>query len=514
MMKKTFYLVGLLVVTLHACESIDFDDPSTLTNEEAIQKIKSLGYVLTTSSVQTAFKTTTSNAGGSHFSIWADQSTNTNGSQSWWDFANEPRLRLNNNAAYRGNAAVREIYSNFYQSNLDATKVIDLIENQQVIIFDDDGNDRTADCLVGAYYAKGISQGYLGAIFDRGIIVDDVALNTREFPHSYKELIENGITHLDKTLQLVESTPNLKFDFLTGVTIGREDLKLLVNSMAARILSSVARDKAEAEALGDAYWNRVLSYANQGFKKDFTITTTVGGYYNGLVDVLERPYGGASYVPVDIKIPYLADKKRTTPNYYPVTNTIILAPIETDDQRFYQYFTYTTNFGILLEARGRGLFSNYIRSRWMHPRLSTLNVAGAVNPYFLAEENRLLRAEAKFWLKDYNGAADELNSSEASRKAKGFLPNVETATDPIRDALHYEYAIEIDGAGGTFVPFTFMRRHDLLQGGTPTQFPIPQVQLELVGLDTYTFGGKDYFGEKGIYGETATAANTGWKPSR
>jgi len=511
-MKKILYLLGL-AVTLNACESIDFDDPSTLTNEEAIQKIKSLGYVLTTSSVQTAFKTTTSNAGGSHFSIWADQSTNTNGSQSWWDFANEPRLRLNNNAAYRGNAAVREIYSNFYQSNLDATKVIDVIENQQVTIFDDEGADRTADCLVGAYYAKGISQGYLGVIFDRGVIVDDVALNTREFPHSYKELIENGLLHLDKTLQLIESTPNLKFDFLTGVTISREDLKLLVNSMAARILSSVARDKTEAEALGDAYWNRVLSYADQGFKKDFTITTTVGGYYNALVDVLERPYGGASYVPVDIKIPYLADKNRNTPYYYPVNNSIILPPIETDDQRFYQYFTYTTNFGILLEARGRGLFSNYIRSRWMHPRLSTLNVAGAVNPYFLAEEVRLLRAEAKFWLKDYTGAADELNSSEAARKLKGSLSDIQTSPDQLRDALHYEYAIEIDGAGGTFVPFSFMRRHDLLQGGTPTQFPIPQVQLELVGLDTYTFGGKEYFGEKGTYGETATAANNGWKPS-
>lgn len=512
-MKKIFYYVSLAFM-LTACESIDFDDPSTLTNGEAIQKIKSLGYVLTTSSVQTVFETSTSNAGGSHFSIWADQSTNTNGSQSWWDFANEPRLRLNNNAAYRGNAAVREIYSNFYQANLDATKVIDLIENQQVTIYDDAGTDRTADCLVGAYYAKGVSQGYLGVIFDRGLIVDAVSLTTKEFPHSYKELINNGVGHLDKTLQLITQTPNLKFDFLTGVTISRDDLISLVNSMAARILSSVARDQPEAESLGNEHWNRVLNYADRGFLKDFTITTTVGGYYNALVDVLERPNGTASYVPVDIKIPYLADKNQNTPNYYPVNNSIILPSIESNDKRFYQYFTYTANFGILLEARGRGLFSNYMRSRWMYPRLSTLNVAGAVNPYFLAEEVRLLRSEAKFWLKDYAGAAEELNAVDAARKTKGLLPDIGTLPDELRAALHYEYAIEIDGAGGTFVPFTFMRRHDLLQGGTPTQFPIPQVQLELVGLETYTFGGKDYAGETGIYGERATAGDHGWKPSR
>lgn len=513
-MRKKFLYPFAAVIAFTSCDSIGFDDPSTLTNAEAIQKIKSLGYVLTTSSVQTTFNNTTSNAGGSHFSLWADQSTNTNGSQSWWDFAAEPRLRLNNNASYRGNAAVRSIYSNFYQANLDATKVIDIIENQQVSIYDDAGVDRTADCLVGAYYSKGIAQGYLGAIFDRGIIVDDVSLNVRDFPHSYKELIENGIAHLDKTLQLLAETPNLNFDFLTGVTISRDNLIKLTNSMAARILSSVARDKAEAEALGDAYWNRVLDYANRGFSTDFLITTAVGGYYNALVSVLEQPYGGASYVPVDIKIPYLADKDRSTPNGYPLDNSIILGPISSADNRFYDYFTYTTNFGILLEARGRNLFSNYIRTRWMYPERSTLNVAGASNPYFLVEELRLLRAEAKFWLGDFGGAASALNAADAARKAKGSLPDVAPNAADLRDALHYEYAIEIDGAGGTFVPFTFMRRHDLLQGGTPTQFPVPQVQLELIGVETYTFGGKDYLGERGIWGELGTANDTGWKRSQ
>jgi len=508
----TFSLISL--ASFVACESIDFDDPSTLTNEEAFEKIKSLGYVLTTSSVQTTFLTTTNNAGGSHFSIWSDQSTNTNGSQSWWDFANEPRLRLNNNSAYRGNAAVREIYSNFYQANLDATKVIDVIENNNTIIYDDNGDDRTADCLIGAYYAKGVSQGYLGVIFDRGIIVDNVSLSVREFPDSYIDLINNGIAHLDKVLQLVENTPDLKFDFLRGVNISRNDFIKLVNSIAARILSSVARDKAEANALGSEHWNRVLSYANKGFTSDFLITTVAGGYYNALIDVLERPYSGASYVPVDIKIPYLADKNHSTPNYYPVDNSVILQPIETDDNRFYDYFAYTSNFGILMEARGRGLFSNYIRTRWMHPERSTLNVAGASNPYFLVEELRLLKAEAKFWLNDYPGAAAELNAADASRKVNGGLPDIVAGEEALRAALHYEYSIEIDGAGGTFVPFTFMRRHDLLQGGTPTQFPVPQIQLELVGVDTYTFGGKSSAGETGIYGEIATARDNGWKLSQ
>jgi hypothetical protein len=510
-MKKIIYI--LLAISLLSCESINFDDPATLTNDEAIEKIKSLGYVLTTSSVQTAFETTTNNAGGSHFSILADQSTNTNGSQSWWDFANEPRLRMNNNSAYRGNAAVREVYSNFYQANLDATKVIDMIENKNVTIYDDAGADRTADCLVGAYYAKGVSQGYIGVIYDRGIIVDEVSLTTRAFPHSYADLIENGIRHLDRALELIEKTPGLKFDFLKGVTVSRPDLVRLTNSIAARILSSVARDKAEARALGDGFWRRVLSYAEKGFTDDFTITTVSGGYYNALVDVLERPYSTATYVPVDIKIAWLADNTHSTPDYYPVDNDVILQPITSDDKRFYEYFDYSTSFGILMEARGRGLFSNYIRKRWMYPK-STLNVEGAVNPYFLVEELRLLRAEARLWLNDYEGAAAELNAADASRKVNGGLPDILPSEDALRAALHYEYAIEIDGAGGTFVPFTFMRRNDLLQGGTLTQFPVPQVQLDLIGEETYTFGGKEFAGETGIFGELGTARDNGWKLSQ
>ncbi len=241
------------------------------------------------------------------------------------------------------------------------------------------------------------------------------------------------------------------------------------------------------------------------------IPSVSGGYYNALITVLEQPYNGASYVPVDIKIPFLADKNRSTPKSYPVDNSIILPPIETDDNRFYEYFTYTINFGILLEARGRGLFSNYMRSRWMHPERSTLDVEGAINPYFISEELRLLRAEAKFWLEDYPAAAAEMNAADAARKTKGELPDVAASQDDLRAALHYEYSIEIDGAGGTFVPFTFMRRHDLLQGGTPTQFPVPQVQLDLIGEATYTFGGIAQAGERGIYGEVATTSGDGWK---
>ena len=165
-----------------------------------------------------------------------------------------------------------------------------------------------------------------------------------------------------------------------------------------------------------------------------------------------------------------------------------------------------------MESRGRGLFSNYIRERWTNSH-NSLSEVGSVNPYILAEEVRLLKAEAKLFLNDVAGAAELLNDPNASRKVKGHLADVVANETDVRNAIHYEYAIEIDGAAGVTVPFTFMRRNDLLIGGTPTEYPIPQKQLELIGESLYSFGGKEYIGEKGRFGELATALDNGWKLS-
>lgn len=508
-MKKTTIFL-FIIATIISCKKVGFDDPSSFTNDEATALIRDLGLKLVTSSVQTTFNTTTSSA-GTHFSLLADQTTNTNGNSSWWDFANEPRLRLNNNASYRGATTWNAFYNNFYQANLDATIALDIIEVQKKTILDNLGNDRTKDCQVAAVFSKGVSQGYLGVIFDRGLIVDEANLSFRDFPDSYKELVSNGLKLIDRSIQLAEAHPALKFDFLSGVTVSQATFIQLANSLAARILSSLPRDKNEAAALGAEHWNKVLAYASKGITADYTIATVTGGYYNQLLSgLIQRNTDGSGYLAPDLKIAYLADKTGATPKFYPATG--VLPAIVSDDKRFAQYFGYTPSFGIMLESRGRGLFTNYYRIRWYNTR-NTLNAPGAINPYFLLEEIRLLKAESKFWLKDYAGATAELNAATASRIVKGQLPPVAATETAIRNALHYEYSIEIDGAGGAFVPFTFMRRNNLLIGGTPTEYPLPQLQLDLAKSAVYTFGGKAFFGEKGQFGEVVTAPNEGWKSS-
>jgi hypothetical protein len=128
-MKKIFYII-LPVSLLISCKKTSFDDPANLSTEESYVLIKDLGFKLVTSSVQSTFNTVTSSS-GVHFSLLADQTTNTNGNSSWWDFANEPRLRLNNNASYRGAVTWNTFYNSFYQANLDASIALDIIEGQK-----------------------------------------------------------------------------------------------------------------------------------------------------------------------------------------------------------------------------------------------------------------------------------------------------------------------------------------------------------------------------------------------
>ena len=60
-----------------------------------------------------------------------------------------------------------------------------------------------------------------------------------------------------------------------------------------------------------------------------------------------------------------------------------------------------------------------------------------------------------------------------------------------------EYAVEVDVTAGVGANWFFMRRHDMLQIGTATQFGVPGGELEILGIENYTFGGVSFAGQAG-----------------
>ena len=149
---------------------------------------------------------------------------------------------------------------------------------------------------------------------------------------------------------------------------------------------------------------------------------------------------------------------------------------------------------------------------------------------FTDTETKYLMAEAKLMMGENTTAANILNQSPAknTRTDLGFdLPAVRNqriqsngltgnhsydGSESIAEfqlALLREYSVELEGLGGVGLQWFFMRRHDLLQEGTATMYPIPESELLEQGMPHYTFGGVENAGQNG----TASGANS-WKNLR
>ncbi len=111
------------------------------------------------------------------------------------------------------------------------------------------------------------------------------------------------------------------------------------------------------------------------------------------------------------------------------------------------------------------------------------NQDGLSTNIFSKAEANYLKAEAQLLNGDTAGALATINAS-AERAASG-LPAATNAAA----ALLYEYSIELHLKRYNWDEPLFMRRHNLLQAGTPLHYPVPAGELEISGLDPYTFGG-------------------------
>lgn len=500
---------------LASCKKdLQFEDPNKLTYEEYL-KLPGAAVKVGSGAVIGSLNTMFNGATGVHLLCMADQITSTNRYLEFWDWAQEPRMAIKNTDTYGGYGAIRDYWAGFAQANLDANAVLLQIRAGD-LIKDANGNDRTSDSKIAAYFGKGISNGYLGALFDRGVIVNGPSSDVptfNDYPDSYKKLVENGVAYLDSAIAAANAATNFNFNFVPGLTIDKPQFIAWCNGLAARIMASVPRDNAEATALGSSWWNKVYDYANAAPTTDLLYQYANESVYPGTLDWAIYLLGdGSGYLPVDIKVPHLVDRTGTYPKYYPPAPTL-LSPVQTDDGRFNTYFSYTPNFGYLRADRNRGLFTNYARARWDN-QYNFLAVPGAISPFWQNEETALLKAEAKLMAGDAAAAAAILNNPTYSRKALGNLPDVAANADDVKKALHWEYSVCIDAASGPLPPFAFMRRNNLLIGGTPTELPVPLQQMKVVGGNSYTFGGKENAGTKqGKFNEVTTAANVGWKLS-
>lgn len=490
-MKNLFYLTLLCVVLITGCSQEDFNIPNTnepdgasvLANSNDFQNFNISNHT-TLFSEQVGFNAV-------YFRGLADQFTTTNAFRGFWDYCIQPRIAVNNQTSNDDlGFQAGGPWDGFNGVINNANTVIKniLFDDNKVIL--DDGSDITNQELSAAYFDKGLGLGYLSMIYDKAYIVNpDTDVNALEFS-SYTEVLAAAVENIENAITLANTYgSNFEYNLYVGSDpIGLSQFVEIANSYLARFSIAIARTDSEAQGLD---YNKILEYANQGLNSNFYPLSSENVFFNNFQDWSLFTLGdGAGYMPTDIKIQHLFDP--SYPTDYPTDSTILPAATS-NDSRLTMYYEYVGSaFGFLRESRGRELFSSYRHIRFFND--NDENADGLPVEVFSKAEIDYIKAECYYRMSDYPSAVTMLNTSP--RMTVGGQ-NTTPAKDNVRNALLYENSIELDLNAGIATSWAFMRRHDLLQAGSPTMFPVPASELEVSQSEIYTFGGESNAGEIG-----------------
>ncbi len=417
---------------------------------------------------------------GVFFRGLSDQFTTTNAYLGFWTFTDEPRRSLPNSTA-NDDLPYQMGYpwGKFNEIINNANIIQKTIESDGLVINDD---NTTKNELAGSYFDKGVAQGYLSMIYDKAFVVNyDTDVNNLQFK-SYTEVLDAAIQNITKAIDLANQVNSFQYQiYKDGPILDKNEFIKLANAYMARFSIAIARSDAEAANLD---YNQILNYANNAIDADFWPPSKENVFYNNLQDwSLYMLSDGSGYMPTDIKIQHLFD-----PNYpveYPTQSGVVLPPANSNDPRLTDYYEYVGgNFGYLRESRGRHLFSSYRHIRFWD--MNWENRDGLQVQIFPKAEIDYIKAECYYRMGDYAQAVAILDQSP--RMTVGGQSTT-PAKDNVRNALFYEYSIELDLNSGMAVNWAFMRRHDLLQRGTAIHYPVPASELEVVQHPIYTFGG-------------------------
>lgn len=482
---------------------------------------------------------------GVNINMIADQNTSTNNFNAYWDFTEEPRRRLTNTTSYSNTDVFEDFFEGANSAVATANLFINNIVNEGQTVTNDNGDDITNDILAQAYFLRGLSYGFLGLMYDQGYLIDENFNTETDEPSfvPYGQLIDASIADLREAISLAAGSSTFTFNAMPNPvdSWNAQEFQDIVNSYAARIMAGEARTAEERDGLD---WQTILDFAQKGIGGPQSLSDlgvfsnqnigSSGEFANYLTDwsnflvagSLFPPGQGNGYNPTDVKVIHMLDP--SYPVEYPADQAsggeAGLDPASSDDPRL-GYYIYTTNPGFLNPSRNANLYSNYFSLRFFADSDWWPQENRVI--FFTDTENDLLIAEAQLMTGNTAGAAMTLNNSTAGTgettlgfefpaERKGYIEDATlsgghtmTGAETMAQfqwALLREYSVEIHTLGGVSSPWFFMRRHDLLQEGSATMLPVPASELEILGMEIYTFGGPSFAGQAG----TASGANS-WK---
>ena len=443
--------------------------------------------------------------GANHDPYWAlDQRTETpghvlwymsdNGTTSWanfgaFDLGMEPREAYVNTPTYSRRMLTEAYYRNVVSVATSCTDVLDVIDNGMEI----GKNGEDTDMVIAmSNFVLGISNGYLGLMFDKAYPIRSVDDYENNLTSTYQEMINIGISQLEEAIAICEN-PNTSFTlpetWIPGSKYTNVELGELAHSFIARLMVYAPRNKSQDSSTD---WSQVLFHAEKGIQMDLApmgdgVWGSWRSYY--ITQTVQDGWGK-----IDMRLVNMMDP--SMPSTYP-DGDVSLGVATSADARLLTDFQYDPKND--KPERGYYRWSNY-----RYKRFDDFITGGSLGKpiiEFRTAENELFIAEAKLRTGNIQGAADDVNAG--TRVTRGNLPTVTANEQDVKEAIWYERNIELVLVG-VGVNFFDMRRNDLLQKGNLLHFPLPAQQLQLLGLPYYTFGGTD-----GVPGEDYSIG--GWK---
>lgn len=438
-------------------------------------------------------------------------------SMPWDDFGSrrmgdEPRKAYNNRISEGGDykKIVEVPWYNCLSAVSNANDVLIAMGNGVSI---DDGGPQDESVKAAAHLLRGLSWGYLGLIFDQALMVDESTDLEKELSFStYEEMITAALAELEEAISIAESVgPGFIHTFFNGIVLDSGQFVQLCHSYAARFLSQWPRTAEESVQVD---WTKVLNHAENG------LTFNFGPEADGKFWISYHQYAfaetgqGPFWARIDQRLVAAFDSSQ--PARYPEVNAQGEPPLDnkmanSNDARLAADFLFFDHAGFPVE-RGEWFFSHYQHNRNVSdPGFAGDGASAGPMPTFLAEDNRLLKAEALLELGRGLEALAVLN--EGARVNRGQLPALGVNATPaeVRQAIFYERAIELLSTSPMGIWFDRRRsapRVDFqaldalggLQIGTPAHLPVPEKELRIHNMPPYNFGGeRDPFGVERVY---------------
>lgn len=436
----------------------------------------------------------------------AEVETSNSANNGTWDMGLQPPAPTVNQVAYTWGVWSRAPWLEMNRSLAAIRSGLLSIEEQNL------GPKLSDEQMVKAFakFVQGLHHGYIALMYDQGFILDETVGDPSELDlQPYDAIMAAARGYLAEARDIATANDfTLPAGWIGPASISDDRLIRLTHSYEARFMTAVARDPAERAAVE---WSEVLNHVSDGIAADFGIDL------DGPGGIWQSPYKERSSITSSVFLTLLGPADQSGgysawESASPNDRTPFL--VDTDDRRINdgtltgvgKYVEYRDFFNNQ-PARGNWFLSNYSPLWWRD--ISDSNGLGFAVELSL-EEMEFLEAEAHIQMGNPDLALPLINDE---RVAEGELPEasvdgvsgtrcVPRAIGPIAKAsglaegscgdllttLIYEKRLELYqmSAGLSFFD---SRGWGVLRTGRPIHIAIPAEDLQVLGLDVYTFGG-------------------------